>query len=120
AGTWGLQRRRAGLGRGRLEGARLPLLPRVRLAGLLPRTDGAGPGRRLGRVVRRPVVPASDGVVVRLSPPPVGWAPGLDPASWPRRLGLSPTSLRRRQVRRSGGQGPRTDRGPSRRPAALL
>jgi hypothetical protein len=60
--------------RGRPEGARLPFLPRLRFAGLLHRADGAGSRRRLGRLVRRPVVPAADGVRLRLSPSPVGGA----------------------------------------------
>jgi len=64
AGRRSLQRLRAHLGRGRPEGSRLPLLPRVRLAGLL---HGAA----------RAVV------------------------------GLGATSLRGRQVRGGGGQGPR-------------
>ena len=71
----------AHLGRGGQEGARLPLLPRLRLAGLLHGADGAGPGRRLGRLVRRPVLPAADGVRLRLPPPSVGGAARLDPAA---------------------------------------
>ena len=65
-----LQRLLAHLRRGRRQGARPPLLPRVRLAGLLHGADGAGPDRRLGRLVRRPVVPAADRVGVRLAAAP--------------------------------------------------
>ena len=55
-----LQRLHANLRRGGQEGARLPFLPRLRLAGLLHGTDGARPGRRLGRLLRRSLVPAAD------------------------------------------------------------
>src|SRR5512132_1808927 len=57
----------ADLRRGGQEGARPALLSRVRLAGLLHGADGAGPDRRLGRLVRRPDAPAADRVGVRLA-----------------------------------------------------
>src|SRR5215212_8904893 len=52
-----LQRLHANLGRGGQEGACLPLLPRLRVAGLLYGTGRAGLRRRLRRLVRRPFVP---------------------------------------------------------------
>ncbi len=46
----------ANLRRGGQEAARLPLLPRLRLAGLLHGARRAGSDRRVGRLVRRPVL----------------------------------------------------------------
>ena len=63
-----LQRLLAHLRRSRPEGACLPLLPRMRLAGLLHRADGAGSDRHLGRLVRRSRVPAADRVGLQLAP----------------------------------------------------
>ena len=45
--------------------------------------DGARPDRRLGRLVRRAVVLAADGVGLRLSPSSLGGAARLDPALRP-------------------------------------
>ena len=105
AGRRPLQRLLADLGRGGPEGARLPLLPRLRLAGLLHRADGAGPDRRLGRRVRRPVVPAADRVGLRLAAAPVDRAAGLDRALRARAVGAGAPALRGRQVRGGGGRG---------------
>jgi hypothetical protein len=60
----------------RPEGARLPFLPGLRLAGLLHGADGARPGRRLRGLVRGPVLPRAGRVGLRLAQAPVG-----DPAS---------------------------------------
>ena len=96
AGQRPVQRLLPHLGRGGQEGARLPLLPRLRLAGLLHGADGAGPDRRLGRRVRRPVVPAADGVGLRLAPASVGAAARVDLALRARAVGPGAAGLRRR------------------------
>ena len=81
SGRRSLRQLRTSLGRGGQEEHVFPqLLPGLRIAGLLYRTDGARPDRRLGRLVRRPVVPAADGVGLRRSPSSLGGAARLDPA----------------------------------------
>ena len=139
AGRRSLRRLRADLGRGGQEGARLPLLPRLRIAGLLHGADRAGPDRRLGGLVRRPVVPAADGVGLRLRRhrwvglpdsiqrfAPEVWAPvrplyeagryaeaARRGASSSRRIPTPRISLQRRVLREPRGPDSRRDRAPA-------
>src|SRR5207253_8775330 len=99
AGDRSLQRLRTRLRRGGPETARLPLLPRLRLAGLLHRADRAGSGRRVGRLVRRPCVPATNRVGLRLPPSHLAGAAGLGPALRTRAVvGLGAAALRAGQL----------------------
>ena len=53
--------------RSRSQGTHPPLLSRLRLTGLRHRADGAGFRRRLGRLIRRSVLPTADRVRLRLT-----------------------------------------------------